>query len=348
MKSSHPSVYFNNILVSSTSVHKHLGMLLDDKLSYEHHLIFVLHKVKKTIGLLRKFQQSLSRQPLITIYKSFIRPHLDYGDIVYDRAFNESFHKKFESTQYNAAIAITGTIKGTFSGKLFQELGLESLKSTRWLRKLCLLYKIFHEKSPSYLFQLIPPNNNVCTTRSSQSKKIPSLKMRHNFFKGSFFPAGISKWNSLDINIQNSSSINVFKKELLKFIRPEPNSTYNIHDTKGLKLLKRSRLGLSHLVDYKFRHNFQDCVSPMCSCGQDIEIRTHFLLDFPNHHCARETLFHKITQVSGNISRQSDSTITKILLFGDNKLDFETIKILLMSRIEFISLTQRFSCPLFE
>ena len=84
MKSPHPSVYFNNIPVRSASVHKHLGMLLDDKLSYEHHLKFVLNKVKKTIGLLCKFQQILPRQSLITIYKSFIRPHLDYGDIVYD------------------------------------------------------------------------------------------------------------------------------------------------------------------------------------------------------------------------------------------------------------------------
>ena len=83
----------------------------------------------------------------------------------------------------------------------------------RWLRKLYLFCKIFREKFPSYLFQLIPPNNNVYATRSS--------------------PAVISEWNSFDINIQNSSSINVFKKELLKFIRPEPNSTYNINDTKG-------------------------------------------------------------------------------------------------------------------
>ena len=97
MKSFHPSVYFNNIPVSSTSVHKRLGMLLDDKIGYEHHLKFVLNKVKKTIGLLHKFQQIFPRQNLITIYKSFIRPHLDDGDIVYDRAFNEPFHKNFES-----------------------------------------------------------------------------------------------------------------------------------------------------------------------------------------------------------------------------------------------------------
>ena len=50
-----PKGYFNNILVSSTSVYRHLGMLLDDRLSYIHHLKFVLHIVKKTIGLLCKF-----------------------------------------------------------------------------------------------------------------------------------------------------------------------------------------------------------------------------------------------------------------------------------------------------
>ena len=103
---------------------------------------------------------------------------------------------------------------------------------------------MFHEKSPSHLFQLIPPNNNVYATRSSQSNKISSFKTRHNFFKDSFFSAVISEWNSLDINIRNSSSINVFKKELLKFIRPEPNSTYNINDTKGLKLLYLQDCGL--------------------------------------------------------------------------------------------------------
>ena len=64
MKTSNPSVYFSNIPVSSISVHKHLGMLLDDKLSYEHHLKFVLNKGKKKIGLFRTFQQSLPRQSL--------------------------------------------------------------------------------------------------------------------------------------------------------------------------------------------------------------------------------------------------------------------------------------------
>ena len=133
----------------------------------------VLNKGKKTIDLLRKFQQILLRQSLITIYKSFIRPHLDYGDIVYDRAFNESFHKNLESIQYNAAIAITGAIRGTSSEELFQDLGFESLKSRRWLRKLCLFYRIFHKKSPSYLFLLIPSNKSRVSRPDITFSKTP-------------------------------------------------------------------------------------------------------------------------------------------------------------------------------
>ena len=71
-----------------------------------------LKKISKTISLLRKLQNNLPRAPLVTIYKSFVRPHLDYGDILYDQIFINSFHERLESIQYNAALEITGTIKG--------------------------------------------------------------------------------------------------------------------------------------------------------------------------------------------------------------------------------------------
>ena len=60
----------------------------------------------------------------MTIYKLFARPHLDYSDIIYDQTFNESFHQRIESIQYNAAFAIAGSIRGTSSEKLYQELDL--------------------------------------------------------------------------------------------------------------------------------------------------------------------------------------------------------------------------------
>ena len=133
----HSLVYFNKNPVNSTATHKHLGMILDSKLSYENHLQSVFSRVNKTIGLLRKFQPTLPRKSLVTIYKSFIRPHLDCGDVIYDRASKESFHQSLESLQYSTAIAITRTIRGASSEKLLQDLDLEIIKSTCWLRKLC-------------------------------------------------------------------------------------------------------------------------------------------------------------------------------------------------------------------
>ena len=189
----HPVVYFDNKPVKSSQIHKHLGMILDSNLSYEHHIKSILNKVNKAIGLLRKFQLILPRHSLITIYKAFIRPHLDYGDVIYDRAFNESFHQRLESIQYNAAIAITGTIRGTSSEKLFQELGLETLKSRRWFRKLYLFYKILHIKSPSYLLKLIPENNSLYVSRSALKNQIPFFKLKTNFCRKFLFPSSYNQ-----------------------------------------------------------------------------------------------------------------------------------------------------------
>ena len=83
-------------------------------------------------------------------------PHLDYGDIIYDRAYNELFHQKLESIQYNAALAITGALWGTSRAKLYQDLGLESLQKRRWYRKLCYFFKIFKGQSPDYLSKILP------------------------------------------------------------------------------------------------------------------------------------------------------------------------------------------------
>ena len=110
-RSTHPSLVFNNNNVSQTCSQKHLGVILDFKLTFEEHLNNVLAKVNKAVGLLRKLRNILPRTTLVTIYKAFIRPHLEYGDVLYDQAFNNSFTEKLESFQYNACLALTGAIR---------------------------------------------------------------------------------------------------------------------------------------------------------------------------------------------------------------------------------------------
>ena len=184
-KIDHPPLYFNENLVKSSSTQKHLGMILDTKLDFSLHLKNVQNKVNKTIGLLRKLQDTLPRTSLITFFKSFVRPHLDYGDIICDRAYNTSFHQNIESIQYNAALAITGAVRGTSREKLYQELGFESLHHRRWYRKLCCLFKVIKNQSPSYLFQLVPSSKRYF---SRNSENIPQLRTKHGFSKTPFPP----------------------------------------------------------------------------------------------------------------------------------------------------------------
>ena len=140
--------------VSQSSSQKHLGVILDSKLIFDEQLKIVSLKISKTLGLLWKLHNLLPRSTLITIYKTFVRPCLDYGDILYDQAYNMSFHHKLKSIQYNAYLAITGAIRGTSKEKRYQELGLKSLQLRRWHRKLGMFYKIYRNKSPQSLFKL--------------------------------------------------------------------------------------------------------------------------------------------------------------------------------------------------
>ena len=127
----------------------------------------------------------LPRRSLVTIYKSFIKSHLDYGGTIFHQAFNESFHDNLESIQYNALLAVTGAIRSTLKKKLYQELGFESLQQRRWFRKLWTFYKIYKNQSPSYLYNLIPLQTSSLISRSSSN--IPCFHFEHNFFKNSFF-----------------------------------------------------------------------------------------------------------------------------------------------------------------
>ena len=165
--------------------------------------------------MIKKLQNFLPRQSLLTIYKSFMRPHLDYEDVVYDQPHNETFCSKLESVQYNAALAITGAIRGTSQTKLYVELGLESLKARRWFRRWCYFYIFKSYGLPPYLFQLIPHESHSYNTCNSED--IPTYHCRTDSFNNSFFPWTICEWNKLNLGICKSTYC-VFRQYLLKYL----------------------------------------------------------------------------------------------------------------------------------
>ena len=151
-----------------------------------------------TIWVSLFLQNVFLQKSVLIIYKSFIRPHLDYGDI-HDQPTNDSFSKKLTSVQYNAALAITeAIIKGSSQEKLYKELPLESIKLGRKLWWLCTFYKSKTTGLPIYLLRQIPN-----TAYSYQTKTIDNVTIyqcRVETFKW-LLSLIITAWNSLDINL---------------------------------------------------------------------------------------------------------------------------------------------------
>ena len=81
-KALHTPLTFSNTNVKQTAFQERLGLILDSQLSFEEHLKTKISKANKTIGPIRKLRNFLPRPSLVTPCKSFIRPHLEYGDIV--------------------------------------------------------------------------------------------------------------------------------------------------------------------------------------------------------------------------------------------------------------------------
>ena len=96
----------------------------------------------------------------------------------------------------------------------------------------------------------------------------------------------------------------------------------------GLKLLTRIRIGFSHLKEHKFKHNFQDSVDPLCSCGNDIESTVHFFLHCPNFTTQRQTLLDKLK--SFNASIMTGIQLSERSYFEDQTLVIQLTKKLLM------------------
>ena len=135
----------------------------------------------------------------------------------------------------------------------------------------------------------------------------------------------------------------MFKASLLKLGRPHASSTYRIHNLVGLRLLTCLRLGVSHLNEHKFRHNFAHCVKSLCSCSIKPETSLHFFLHCHNFLNFRRKLFDKIKLLDGTLLQLNDESLLTILLF-DSKTYNEQVNVqVLNASIDYIINSYRFT-----
>ena len=128
-KAEHPELTFNSIPVARNSCTKHLGLFLDERLKFVEHIRYAIDKTKKGIALMKEVFE--------LTYILYVRPHLDYGDVIYHNQHAKS-SELLEKVQYQAGLIITNCWRGTNRLKLYKELGWESLSQRRHDRRLAL------------------------------------------------------------------------------------------------------------------------------------------------------------------------------------------------------------------
>ena len=200
------------------------------------------------------------------MYKVFIRPLLEYGNIIWDNCSQEN-KKSLENIQLDALRISTGATNLCSVQKLYNETGFQTLESRRKKQKLCQLYKITNNLTPEYLKRLLPPRvqeQSRYHLRNPNDFMVPAT--RTTFFFNSFLPSALREWNSLYAATRNSTTLATIKRKLNSTNIVSPHF-YTIQTSRtGQILHTRIRLECSSLNQHLYKKNLID--SPNCPCGQ--------------------------------------------------------------------------------
>ena len=255
----HPDLSFNGVPVAREPFTKHLGVILDSRLNFSKHIKEQVMKAMKGVSLLKFLSTYVSRNVLDLSYKMYVRPHLDYGDVIFHNQ-RMDLMDLVERVQYKAALIVSGCWQGTSRVKLYDELGWESLSNRRWARRLAIFYKIHNDLSPSYLSEHIPNRNELNVSLRNRNVNTPLTRTVR--YENSFVPYTLKAWKNLENKAKAKPSVQSFKKYLNGFIRLPGHSLFGICDKYGTKLLTKIRVSFSDLRDHRFNHNF-NCESPL-------------------------------------------------------------------------------------
>ena len=199
---------------------KYLGVEVDENLNWITHAEKTASKIASKIGILRRLKHIIPNSTLVTVYNSFILPHFDYCDIVWDNT-TKTAKENLQKLQNKAARILLGAQKTEHREDLFKTLDWLSLQNRRNLHKCIIVYKSTNSLAPQYLCNLFKTNNEIhkYNTRSKQDlHHVRSTLECHN--KG-FKASSIRLWNTLPLNIRNQENVNTFKSHAISHFKAQ-------------------------------------------------------------------------------------------------------------------------------
>ena len=306
----HPPVFMLDQQIKEVESHKHLDVILSNDCSWQKHIDYIKEKAWTRINIMRRLKYDLDRKSLETIYKSFIRPLLEYADVIWDNCTQQN-KNELELIQLEAARISTGATKLVSVANLYIETGWETLDARRNKHKLVLFYKMFNDLTPPYLSSLVPPLvQNASRYNLRNSNDTQTIASRTTLFYNSFLPSSIRDWNRLNPDIRNAGTLDAFKLKLNQNLPVIPKHYYS-----GIRKYQiwhtRIRTGCSSLKNDLFLKNIID--SPLCTCNSgEIENAYHFFFICQLYTHLRVELRQSITQYC--------NMTLDVILRGDERL----------------------------
>ena len=336
-----PTLSFGGEPIPIHNSHKHLGLTISDDLQFKEHVDEIIKRVNKNLGPLYPIASYLPRNILEQIYTTYIRPHFDNADIIYDGLITTNDAIRLERLQNRAARIITGTLLRTSSQKLKTELGWTSLSERRQSHKLIFYHNLVNNNQvPSYIKELIPPQRKDQTNRQLRNALTRTEHWnRTTKYYNSYIPATTRTWNQLPEKTRTKPTTQSFKKEISRISTSvKPPKYYSLGSKTGNRLLTRLRVDMSKLNAHSFTTQITD--SPSCHCGNKLENVKHYFLHCPLYIQQRQKLYTSITSTicQDFVSKPDSDKLTLILHGTDNGKE----KILADIVQKFILSTKRF------
>ena len=218
-KQQHPDLFYDGKKIHEVSHHTHLGVTLSINLSWREHISNIYEKASKRLNVLKGIKYQVGRDTLRALYKSLVRPLMEYADVVWNGC-SHTESELLDSFQYETGKIVTGAMKWTSRQRLMCELGWEELKTRRAIHKLTLYFKIVNNLTPQYLRDFLPPRvseRNHCSLRHSCNFQI--FPVRTVRFANSFFPSNTKLWNEAYSVTESTDSIGTFKNALVSYFQ---------------------------------------------------------------------------------------------------------------------------------
>ena len=302
----HP-LLLNNIPLKNVKFHKHLGITFSVDMQWSHHIDCVTSHAYKRINMMRFLKYKWSTFCLGTCYKSFVRPVLEYGDIVYSSC-KKADAAKLVSVQNDALRIIAGAKRFTSNFLLLNETGFQTLETRRDAHSMILFCKCLHNKVPQYLTDCMPERLHSRNTRSAASPTFRIIKASSTQYQNSLFPKCLKFFNTHDLNFRSSeytAQLNHFRKKCNK----EQNGYYLMGSRFVQVVLSQLRLRFSNLNEHLFSKGCID--SPQCRCSGGSETVKHYFIECPMQSGPREDLFGILHNYTDD---KSTSAILNIIL----------------------------------